>query len=469
MCQRSQYSGTSEFKKYITALRIQRAQGTVMSDSQGDEEENPDLLEEAWIGQAPLDVYLEVHGLARGGAEAARVADFNWDTFEILGEIGHLAFLRRVAHELHYNVGPFTVDLWWETVQERGHHVLMAAKIRKSSGTRQSPGHQDTPSFGVDEAPESHCETILRAWNADPPPVRRALAQLTEIGGAPNTDGFRCVVRLIWWLSEKHLGSPADIRLVAHAVVAAYLRGAESIGDLKNTAERGQSHASQYFNSRFSEIVLNQIRHNIVLLLNSRESIAVSKLSKNLRKYGRPDLSVEATADFTTQEDGWDIVWTSRAAALADLYHLDESLGLCRTIWASRPKSAVCTVMSRTLRLKRNNDESHKWALEGWGLSEDAYTARTLAASSVLVGDTKHLQDAASLLKWSEGREGEGEGDQVDPYVLVKAGWLLLGEGSIEQAHSLATQVLEDFNGYRRAGALLGAANREAALRRMTS
>ncbi len=438
-----------------------------MSDSQGDEEGNSELPEESWIGQAPLDIYLEVHGLARGGAEAARVADFNWDTFETLGEIGHLAFLKKVAHELHYKVGPFTVDLWWDTVQERGQHVLMAARIRKSSGTKQSPGHQDTPGVGVDEAPESHCETILRAWNADPPPVRRALAQLREIGGAPNTDGFRCVVRLIWWLSEKHLDSPSDIRLVAHEVVTAYLRGAASFDDLRNTAERGQNHASQFFDVGFSQMVLDQIHHNIILLLNSRESIAVSKLSKNLRKYGRPDLSVEATADFTTQEDGWDIVWTSRAAALADLDRLDESLSLCRTIWASKPKSAVCTVMSRTLRLKRNNDESHTWALEGWGLSEDAYTGQTLAASSVLVGDTKHLQEAASLLRWSEVRGGEG--DQVDPYVLVQAGWLLLREGSIEEAHNLATEVLKDFNGYGRAGALLGAANREAALRRRNS
>lgn len=435
-----------------------------MSELSQESGEEPGIEEEPWIGQAPFKVYLEVLKIAPDSIEATQLADSNWHTLEELGDIGHLAFLRSVAHDLHHKVGPFTIDLWWETIQERGRHVLIAARNRRTAQNRE-PQHAQPVS--PTELTPAFCDTILKAWEADPPPLWQALKKVRTISSEPNTTEFKCLVRLVKWISVHHVGLPSDLRQVADEVVRAYLAGASSLSDVNDICERGLKHASIAFGEHFGDIVCRDINNNIVLLLNDGEGIAVAKLSKNLRKYGRPDLSVEATEGFGLSQAGGDAVWTSRAAALADLEHLDEALAACRAIWAAKPGHAVCTVKSRTLRLQRNNEESHRWALEGWGLNENPYTARTLAASSVLVGDMPHLQVAAAHLKWSEA--GITDSEEMDPYVLVKAGWVLLNDGNIEQARDLARRVQKEHGGYRRAGALLNAANQRDFTRQTTS
>ena len=428
--------------------------------------EEPGFEAAPWKGQAPLDVYLEVLKIAPDSIDAARLMRLHWQTLEKLGEIGHL-FLKRVARDFYCRVGPFTIDQWWDRVQGERRYVLLEAQHRRSVEQRKAQFAKPSEHVRPSEDTALTCSEILKAWQGDPPPLWQALKRVRSISSEPNTEEFKCLVQLVKWIAAHHIDSPADLRQVADEVVRAYLAGASSLADVNDICERGLRHAPVAFGEHFGDIVSRGVRNNILLLLDDGEGIAVAKLSKNFRRYGRPDLSVEATEGFHLSQDGGDAVWTSRAAALADLERLDEALAACRAIWAAKPGHAVCTVKSRTLRLQHSNEESHRWALEGWGLNENLYTARTLAASSVLVGDMPHLQAAAAHLEWSDA--GISDSDEVDPYVVVKAGWVLLNDGNVEQARDLARRVLKEHGGNRWAGSLLNAANQQILVRRTTS
>lgn len=427
-----------------------------LGEEQGD-------AEEPWIGQAPLDIYLDELGIAHDSPDVERLVQQHYETLEKLGEVGQL-FLKKVAYEYHYKVGPFTIEQWWQRVEgERRYRILEA----KSQRNRQAARKEFASSATQVERPfdaKSACEDILDAWEVHPPPLWQALKKVRSMSGEPNTPEFRCLVRLVAWISSNFLNSPADLREVADEVVRAYLAGASSLTNVKDICKRGKTHASAAFGEHFGSIVGDVIEKNIILLLDSREGKGVAKLSSNFRKYGRPDLSLEATEGYRPSQDGGIAVCTSRAAAYADLERLDEALELCRSVWDTKQSDAVCTVKSRTLRLMRNNQESHRWALEGWGLSENRFTARTLAASSALMGDMLHLQAAAAYLDWFD--EGTAQSNENDPFILVKAGWVLLNDGEIDQAREVALRVQREYGGYREAGALLNAANHRDRIRR---
>lgn len=437
-----------------------------MSEPSQEPGEEPGIEEVPWIGQAPLDIYLDELNIARSDPKVEGLIRLNWGTLRRLGEVEHL-FLKKVAHEFHYRFGPFTIEQWWERVQGERRYLILAAESRRKRQTFTEPVRSSSAPVASSRDASAGCDDILDAWEVHPPLLRHALEKVRSMSSEPNTTEFRCLVRLVGWISAKYLDSPADLRKVADEVVRAYLAGASSLASVKNICERGRTHATTAFGEHFAGAVCETIEKNIVLLLDSGEGKAVAKLSANFRRYGRPDLSIEATEGYGVLQDGGTAVCTSRAAALADIERLDEALELCRSIWSAKPNDAVCTVKSRTLRLKRNNEESHRWALEGWGLDENRYTARTLAASSVLVGDMAHLQAAAAHLEWSE--MGITDIEEMDPLVLVKAGWVLLNDGNIEQARDVARRVQEEHGGYRPAGALLDAANQRDFARHETS
>lgn len=52
--------------------------------------EEPGIEEVPWIGQAPLDIYLDELNIARNDPEVAGLVRLNWGTLERLGEVGHL-------------------------------------------------------------------------------------------------------------------------------------------------------------------------------------------------------------------------------------------------------------------------------------------------------------------------------------------------------------------------------------------
>ncbi len=289
-----------------------------MSELSHESGEEPGVEAEPWIGQAPLEVYLEVLKIAPDSIDAARLMRLHWHTLEKLGEIGHL-FLKRVAHNFYYRVGPFTIEQWWDRVEGERRYVLLEAQHRRSVEQRKAQLAEPSEPVKLSEDTASSCDDILKAWQADPPPLWQALKQVRSTSSEPNTEEFKCLVRLVKWIAAHHVDSPSDLRQVADEVVRAYLAGASSLSDVSDTCERGLKHAPVAFGEHFGDIVCRDIRNNIVLLLGDGEGIAVAKLSKNLRKYGRPDLSVEATEGFGLSQDGGDAVWTSRAAALADL------------------------------------------------------------------------------------------------------------------------------------------------------
>lgn len=418
--------------------------------------------EEPWIGQAPLDIYLDELGIAHDSPDVERLVQQYHETLEKLGKVGHL-FLKKVAYEHHYKHGPFTIEQWWQRVEGERRYLILLAKSQRNRQTARKEFASSSAQVGRPFDANSACEDILDAWEVHPPPLWQALKQIRSMSGEPSTAEFRCLVRLVAWISSKFLNSPADLREVADEVVRTYLASASSLTSVKDICKRGKTHASTAFGENFGSIVGDVIEKNIILLLDAREGKAVAKLSSNFRKYGRPDLSVEATEGYRLSQDGGVAVCTSRAAAFADLERLDEALELCRSIWDTKQSDAVCTVKSRTLRLMRNIQECHRWALEGWGLSENRFTARTLAASSALVGDMLNLQAAAAYLKWFEA--GTAQLEENDPFILVKAGWVLLNDGEIDQARDVALRVQKEYGGYREAGALLNAANHRDSIR----
>lgn len=294
-----------------------------------------------------------------------------------------------------------------------------------------------------DIAPQSP-GSLLEQWSESAPDARAMLQVLRNFEVHPLELEWNGFVRLVNFVAERLAGNPRHIDDISRFVVRAYLRLPEDIADVTDTCRRAQVQASKILQNRVLERVHSKL-DGIALLVSDPDGAGVSKLSSEFRRLSRPDLALAATADYGLSEPRGEAVWTSRAAAHADLEEFGAGLELCKAVWAKSPSHYVCTVRSRIHRHMRQNDESHRWAKEGWSLEETKETAQTLAASSVLVHDYVSLAAAAQFL----GFVGKTDDDSaIDPYIVVRAGWFLQREGNADAALGVAEQVLRGFPDY---------------------
>lgn len=299
---------------------------------------------------------------------------------------------------------------------------------------------------------------VLERWQKNSPDERTMFATLRNLEAKPLGDEWNAFVRLVNFVAEQLLQnrrdvsrSPSgvernnsDLDKLAMEVVRAYMRFPQSVSDVGSTCRRAKEQAPQIFHPAIHGIVKSGL-NEIALLVSDSAGAGISKLSRKFRRLSRPDLALAATAHYGLSEPHGAAVWTSRAAAHADLGEFAAGLELCRNVWTVAPNSYVCTVRSRIHRNLRQHEDSHRWAKEGWSLDETKETAMTLVASSVLVGDAPSLDAAASFLSRVDGESDEGTDNR---YIVIRAGWFLHNEGNTEDALKVAEQVLRDSPDY---------------------
>lgn len=358
--------------------------------------------------------------------------DFREDFEQISEYDQNLA--RRVAESMLTRGNLFTPTRWLRELRVQARPATRAREIEDFLGI--SP------------------EAVLKQWEKSLPEARTMLKVLRDFETNPLESTWNAFVPLVNFAALRLAGNARHIDEVALSVVRAYLRLPRDISDVTETCRKAQIQARQVFLANVRDNVHSRLE-GIVLLLSDPDGAGVSKLSGEFRRLTRPDLALAATAGYELTDPRGEAVWTSRAAAYADLEEFDAGLQLCKAVWVKSPSHYVCTVRSRIHRHLRQNDESQRWAKEGWSRRESKETAQTLAASSVLVGDSASLATAAQYLGFANQHDDDST---IDPYIVVRAGWFLHREGNAGAALQVAEQVLSEHPDYPPAFQLRGAA-----------
>ena len=386
-----------------------------------------------WSGWASAHLFFDVRNMDPEASTADSYLKNFREDFEQISEFDQ-DFAQRVASSMLARGKLFTPTRWLRQLREE---------------TRP-----DTRARDIDDFLGISPEAVLKQWEKRLPDARTMLKVLRDYETNPLDSTWNGFVPLVNFAALRLAGNDSHIDEVALSVVRAYLRLPGDISDVTETCKKAQIQAQQIFSANVRGIVHSRL-NGIVLLLSDPDGAGVSKLSGEFRRLARPDLALAATASFELTDPRGEAVWTSRAAAYADLEEFDAGLKLCKAVWAKSPSHFVCTVRSRIHRHLRQNEESHRWAKEGWSREESKETAQTLAASSVLVGDLASLKTAAQFLGLPSQRDDDSP---IDPYIVVRAGWFLQREGNAGAALQVAEQVLSEHPDYPPAVQLRGAA-----------